>query len=192
MALVILCRLSSQLDSDDSDDGFSRPSTPHHSSDLPSKRLKVEPKGVPKHEMDDSDSQSSDVCLCSLVFTISLFVLSTASFTKLFRFSQNVDIKPKMSPHSSVDSPGTPPSPGSSINMDPRKRAVLLHQAKAMKKSGYVVRPNPGSKPNPSKDSPSPKTIVNLALEKSVVLPVMEYLTPKEKVLSQMLYNVIR
>lgn len=96
--------------------------------------------------------------------------------------AQNVDVKPKMSPHSSVDSPGTPPSPGSSINMDPRKRAVLLHQAKAMKKAGYVVRPNPGAKPNPSKDSPSPKTVVNLALEKSVILPIMEYLTPKEKV----------
>jgi len=81
-----------------------------------------------------------------------------------------------------VDSPGTPPSPGSSINMDPRKRAVLLHQAKAMKKSGYVVRPNPGVKPNPPKDSPSPKTVVNLAMEKSVILPIMEYLTPKEKV----------
>ncbi|XP_052126433.1 jmjC domain-containing histone demethylation protein 1 [Frankliniella occidentalis] len=143
------------MDSDDSDDEFSRPSTPQH--DLPSKRSKLEPKVEPKHEpldTGDSDSQSSD----------------------------NVDIKPKMSPHSSVDSPATPPSPSSSINMDPRKRAVLLHQAKAMKKSGYVVRPNPGAKPNPSKDSPSPKTIVNLAMEKSVILPVMEYLTPREKV----------
>ncbi|KAJ1523891.1 hypothetical protein ONE63_010445 [Megalurothrips usitatus] len=146
-------------DSEDSEDGFSRPATPQPSTSDgagPSKRIKTEPKVEPKQEVDsgDSDSQSSD----------------------------NVDVKPKMSPHSSVDSPGTPPSPGSSVNMDPRKRAVLLHQAKAMKKSGYVVRPNPGAKPNPSKDSPSPKTIVNLALEKSVVLPVMEYLTPKEKV----------
>ncbi|KAK3927362.1 JmjC domain-containing histone demethylation protein 1 [Frankliniella fusca] len=143
------------MDSDDSDDEFSRPSTPHH--DSPSKRSRVEPKLEPKPEpldLGDSDSQSSD----------------------------NVDIKPKMSPHSSVDSPATPPSPSSSINMDPRKRAVLLHQAKAMKKSGYVVRPNPGAKPNPSKDSPSPKTVVNLAMEKSVILPVMEYLTAKEKV----------
>lgn len=148
-----------EMDSDDSDDdGFSRPATPQHSSsDAAMRRTKGEQKHVPKHEpvdTGDSDSQSSD----------------------------NVDIKPKMSPHSSVDSPGTPPSPGSSINMDPRKRAVLLHQAKAMKKAGYVVRPNPGAKPNPSKDSPSPKTIANLALEKSVILPVMEYLTPKEKV----------
>jgi len=49
------------MDSDDSDDEFSRPPTPHHPG---SKRLKTESKSEPKREpvdTGDSDSQSSDV-----------------------------------------------------------------------------------------------------------------------------------